>query len=240
MTAGAAGTTITFKHVKLQTDSSADAFDNPAQPIPVRVFCDPLSAIVLGSVQVVTPPPPGAPDAKADTGSTNVGQAVKVDVLANDVANDVLPIDQSSLAVTVNGTKDTAVVNADHTVTYAPIANATGTDTFTYKLCSQLPAPTTTTSTTVEVEEKIPTAIVEPAAAPCDTAIVTVSIIVPVTPTTLRVAAAAPAAAPELPRTGGGSSLPLAAAGVVIAIAGALALGGAHRLRRSSCPDRQG
>jgi LPXTG-motif cell wall-anchored protein len=228
VTAGAAGTTITFKYVKLQADSSADAFDNPAQPIPIRAFCDP-TVTVLGSVQVVAPPPPGAPDAKADSVSTNAGTAVKIDVLGNDTPDSGgLPIDQNSLAITANASKGTAVLNADHTVTYTPNAGASGTDTFTYKLCSKLPEPTTTTTTT-QVELKVPEAIVLPQGAPCDEAIVTVNIIVPVTPTTLRAAtAAAPPAA--LPKTGS-SSLPLGAIGMMCAVLGAAALGATRRLR---------
>ena len=36
-------------------------------------------------------------------------------------------------SIVSQGTKGTAVVNADHTVTYKPNLNATGVDTFTYK-----------------------------------------------------------------------------------------------------------
>ena len=109
VTAGAAGTKVQFKLVSstnphssdfgnFQIDSDVDAFGT-GDHIPIRAFCDPNGQL-LGKVQVVSPPPPGAPDAVADVATTDQGAAVNVDVTANDTANAVLAINEDSLAVT--------------------------------------------------------------------------------------------------------------------------------------------
>src|SRR5262249_1728545 len=93
----------------------ADVFAGPG--INTRAICTP-DKNTLGTVQVVTPPPPGAPDAVADVAQTDQDKAVDVDVLANDTANKTLAIDKSSLAITSGPDHGSANVNADDTVTY--------------------------------------------------------------------------------------------------------------------------
>lgn len=212
ITAGAAGTTITAKLVHLSSDSIADPFHtNGANNIPAHAECDP-DANTLGSVQVVTPPPPGAPNAVADTASTKKGTQVTIDVLKNDVPDAQLPLDANSVAVTKAPGHGNAEVNPDHTITYVPAAGFTGTDTFTYKVCSTgSPESTTTTSEQVQI-----TSVVQP----CDTAIVTIEVAASetssggsTTTTVHSTGTTVAAAASELPRTGG-SSLPLALFGV--------------------------
>lgn len=138
ITAGAAGSTITAKLSHFESDALADVFNNPNLLLPTRAFCDP-DANTLGTVQVVTPPPPGAPDAVADTAKTGEGKSVTVDVLANDTPNAQLPIDTSSVAVTSAPSHGTAVVNDDHTITYTPASGFHGTDSFQYHVCSKEP-----------------------------------------------------------------------------------------------------
>jgi hypothetical protein len=227
ITAGNAGTKVTAKLVKFQSDALADVFATTA--IPTRAFCDP-DPNTVGTVQVVTPPPPGAPNAVADVAQTDEGAPVTINVLANDVANAQVPIDTSSLAITKNPSHGGAKINtADHTVTYTPNAGFAGSDSFTYKLCSLLEAPTTTT-TMVDVSTQ--TAAVEA----CDTATVTVTVVAPVqqvtasTPTTAAAATTATTAAAELPRTGS-SSMPLALTGFGLCVVG-LATTGLARSRR--------
>jgi LPXTG-motif cell wall-anchored protein len=208
VTAGAAGTAIKFEFVKFQVDSDVDVTGGGVH-VPARAICDP-DANVLGAVQVVTPPPPGAPDAVADVTQTDAGKPVTIDVLANDVPDAELPIDPDSLEITTKPAHGTAVVNADHTVTYTPASGYSGGDTFAYRLCSmppEEPAPTTSTTSTSVPE------VAAAVANPCDTAKVTITVIAP-PPVTPEAPPAPPATTPEptvapeaeeLPRTGSGS-----------------------------------
>ena len=241
VTAGKAGTKIKFKLISsidphassfgnFTVDSDVDAFDT-GDHIFVRAFCD-ANALTLGSVSVVAPPPPGAPNAVADVAQTDEGKAVDIDVLANDTANPALAIDKDSLAITANPDHGSAKVNADHTVTYTPAAGFSGTDTFSYKLCSvPEPATTTTSTTTTEPTEVIKSVSKATAAQHCDTADVTVTVLAPqviaqapsTTPTTV-------AAAAELPKTGS-SDTPLVFIGLGL-VAGGLAVAGIARSRR--------
>jgi hypothetical protein len=69
-----------------------------------------------------------APVAVNDTVSTNEDTAAaNIPVLANDTVSGT-----ATLAVVVNGTKGSATINADNTVTYTPNLNENGADTFTY------------------------------------------------------------------------------------------------------------
>jgi LPXTG-motif cell wall-anchored protein len=223
VTAGAAGTTITAKIVKFTSDSSADVTGTGGVGLPARAVCDP-DLNNLGTTQVVEPPPPGAPNAVANVATTAMGQAVTIDVLANDTPNDQLPIDLSSLEITADPVHGTATKNADGTITYTPEAGFTGTDSFDYRICSALDEPEVEAT---EIE------------APCDTATVTISVTAPPPPppvaprgtpdTTVGITGDATGDA-ELPRTGR-SSAPLALVGTGALLAGAVALSAARRRR---------
>jgi LPXTG-motif cell wall-anchored protein len=241
VTAGAAGTTITFTIIgshdfnnslfnAFRIDSFVDAFGN-GLGIFVRAFCDPAST-VLGKVQVVTPPPPGAPNAVADVVQADENKAVTIDVLANDTPDAQLAIDKDSLAITANGAHGSAKVNADHTVTYTPANGFVGTDSFKYKLCSVPEAPTTTTTGQAVPESVRPAAVAEK----CDSATVTVTVLeaqdIAEQPTSSGPATTVAAAA-ELPRTGS-SSTPLALLGLGLCTAGLTAAGLAKSRRRST------
>ncbi len=163
------------------------------------------------------PPPPGAPDAVNDTATTEKGTAVTVDVTKNDTKDSTqaaLDIDYSSLAITSNPTKGKAEI-VDGKAVYTPNADAVGTDSFKYTLCSVLPATG--------------------GEAACDIATVSITITdaaAASTTTTTVQAAAAPTtvAAAELPRTGS-SSTPLALIGVFV-VASGLSLAGLFRRPR--------
>jgi LPXTG-motif cell wall-anchored protein len=239
VTAGAPGTAITFTIVgshefhdslfnSFKIDSFVDAFGN-GLGIMVRAFCDP-AATVLGKVQVVTPPPPGAPDAVADVAQTDENKALTIDVLANDTPNAQLAIDKDSLAITTNGAHGAAKVNADHTITYTPANGFIGSDSFKYKLCSVPEAPTTTTT-----GEIILTSVATAVAEKCDTATVTVTVLEAqdVAEQPASGPATTLAAAAELPRTGS-SSTPLALLGFGLCAAGLAAAGVAKSRRRST------
>ena len=244
VTAGAAGTKVKFvmdgatvpsqagqnnpDFGDFKVDSWVDAFDN-GSGIGVRAFCDPKN-IVLGQVQVVQPPPPGAPNAVADVAQTDQGKAVTVDVLGNDTPGSIqgqeLAMDVDNLAVTKAPAHGTTSVTDDHQITYTPASDFVGTDEFTYKLCS---IPPETTTTTIPV----PKAAVQP----CDTAVVTVTVLeaqqtAQAPPPRTAAPATTVAAAAELPRTGG-SSAPLGVLGGTLLVAGLSALGLARTRKRA-------
>jgi hypothetical protein len=250
--AGAAGTTITYRIAPkvnhglnrqedpfhpgvaawkqpysggLRVDSDVDITGSGAGHVFARAFCAPENP-VLGVVQVVAPPPPGAPNAVADVATSEEGGPVTIDVLANDTENEELEMDVDSLAITSDPSHGSAVINDDKTVTYTPASGFTGTDSFTYKICSILPAATTTTTIELDVP-KVAQAVVPPTP-PCDTAIVTINVLAAQvvvdapTPTTAAPATTVAAQA-QLPVTGR-SSVPQALAGLGLCVAGAAAL----------------
>jgi LPXTG-motif cell wall-anchored protein len=248
VTAGAAGQKVKFvmtgnpipssggqvfpDYGDFRVDSWVDAFDSN-QGIGVRAYCTPKN-IVVGQVQVVQPPPPGAPNAVADVAQTDQGKAVAVDVLGNDTPGSIdgteLAMDVDNLAVTKAPAHGTTSVTDDHQITYTPASDFVGTDEFTYKLCSILPQVTTTT-------QAVPKAKRQAAVQPCDTAIVTVTVleaqvvVEAPTPTTAAPATTVAAAA-ELPRTGG-SSTPLGLIGGTLIVAGLSVVGIARSRRRA-------
>jgi LPXTG-motif cell wall-anchored protein len=220
-TAGAAGSTITIHAGAVLTTVAVAGLGN------IALTC-PIPDDTLATTQVVTPPPPGAPNAVADVATTDQGEAVTVDVLNNDTPNLDVAIDEDSLAITTDPAHGTATVNADHTITYTPNAGFSGDDSFDYQLCSQVPT---------EITQPIPQQV----EAACDTATVTVTVVAPAPPTTegttATTAAPVTVTATELPRTGS-SSTPLALMGFGLLVAG-LAATGFARTRRKGTARRQ-
>jgi LPXTG-motif cell wall-anchored protein len=152
---------------------------------PAAVTC-PFTNAVLATTEIVAPGAPTAVDDKADT---QPGQAVTVDVRANDAASSTLAIDETKFAITTPPTKGTAsIVNGK--IVYTPNAGVSGTtDTFVYTLCS-VPGTDATQA--------------------CDTATVTVTI-------AAVQAAATPVATTALPRTGSDTpALALSGLGLVL------------------------
>jgi hypothetical protein len=209
--AGAAGSTVSFTGGQVLTTAVVGTPGNPASGQDSAVTCN-VPAEVLATTAVVTPPAPGAPNAVNDNANTPAGQAVTINVLANDTANATLAIDPASLKINSGPASGTAVINADRTITYTPNAGFTGTDSFVYELCS-----------VASTDAANPSG--------CDTATVTITVAAAAaaqtTPTT-----AAPTAAAALPRTGG-SSMPLAIGAFVLIVAGlAFALQSKTAVRR--------
>lgn len=212
VTAGAPGTTVRV----LAGESKLTA--NLTLGISPVTTC-PLGNAVLTTTQVVAPPPPGAPNAVADTAETDEGRAVVIDVLANDEPSDELPIDVASLTVSRNPGHGTATV-ANGKVTYTPDAGFVGTDSFDYTICSDVS----------DEEMQSDAVLLQQVEQPCDTATVTVTVVEtgPTGGPTTTTAAPAPsttAAAQAvgdggtLPRTGG-SNGPLLVIGLTLVAAG--------------------
>ncbi len=157
-----------------------------------------------------TPVGENAPNAIADTATTNKGTAVVIDVLANDVKNASLAIDPASLAVTVSAANGPVVVSSGK-ITYTPNPGFQGSEPFTYRVCSVIAGQ----------DPAVPLTAAQ-VALNCDSAVVTVTVVDPTVAqaTTTTTAAPAAAAATQLPVTGAGSK-PLAAIGFVALGAGA-------------------
>ncbi len=205
--------------------------------VTTTVTCTPTGANLVATISVVEPPPPGAPNAVADSGETTPGGSTNIDVLDNDEPADdgdggTLPI--LGPTVVTGPSVGTATVEVDGTITYAADAGTTATgDSFVYEICSE-----------VDVVEAL-RAKYQANGELCDTATVTIEIVQAqattttteaVTPTT-GVSSASTATDPdELPATGA-SSTPLGALGVASAIVG-LGLLTAGR-RRGAVASRQ-
>ncbi|GIU89127.1 MAG: hypothetical protein KatS3mg010_0226 [Acidimicrobiia bacterium] len=166
----------------------------------------------------MAPPPPGAPNAVADTAETDEDEPVEIDVLANDEPNDEFPIDVASLAIVKDPGHGTATV-ANGKVTYTPDGGFAGTDSFDYTICSDVP------------DEEAPSeeVLLQQVEQPCDTATVTVTVVAAAqaggstTTTAASSGSTAPAAQAvgggTLPRTGS-SNGPLLVIGVALVTAG--------------------
>ena len=90
------------------------------------------SAVATVSIQIdaVNDPPEALNDLYTTTEDTPLVIATAVGVLANDSDVDGDPLDAIKLT---DPSKGTVTLNVDGSFTYTPDANATGTDTFTYK-----------------------------------------------------------------------------------------------------------
>lgn len=75
----------------------------------------------------------GSPLAVDDAAETLEGQAVTIDVLANDREGSD-PIDPATVAIATPPAHGTAVANPDGTITYTPNATYNGADSFTYSV----------------------------------------------------------------------------------------------------------
>ena len=83
------------------------------------------------SMEVAPPPPPpnNAPTAVADSASTSEDIAVIIDVLSNDTDPDGDTLTVASLTQPTSGS---VLINADETVSYTPVSNFNGNDSFSY------------------------------------------------------------------------------------------------------------
>ncbi|MEM7545403.1 MAG: tandem-95 repeat protein [Pseudomonadota bacterium] len=106
--------------------------------------------IDVSTVNVTVTPVDDDPVAVDDAVATQVGQAVVVDVLANDI-----DVDGDALSVVANGTaaNGTVVDNGDGTITYTPDAGFLGSDSFEYTV-SDGAGPTDTATVSVDVTDE--------------------------------------------------------------------------------------
>jgi Ca2+-binding RTX toxin-like protein len=84
--------------------------------------------------------PNQAPVAVDDAETVEEDTSKDIDVLLNDTDADADGnggLDPTSVRITVAPTKGTAIPNNDGTVTYTPDENATGADSFTYRVCDK-------------------------------------------------------------------------------------------------------
>lgn len=108
------------------------------------------SIVSTATVEIIICSAPN-PCAVGDTGTTNQGQSVVIDVTTNDVDIDGT-IDVATVAPvspTANG--GTAVSNNDGTVTYTPASGFVGEDTFTYTVDDNAGNPSSVATVTVTV-----------------------------------------------------------------------------------------
>lgn len=93
---------------------------------------------------------PVAPTAANDPASTAEDNAVVIEVLTNDTAGPTAAIDPASISVTAPS-HGTAVADVAGNVTYTPVANYNGPDSFTYTVSDVTAAPGTLTSNVATV-----------------------------------------------------------------------------------------
>jgi hypothetical protein len=120
------------------------------------------SNFVLSGGSVPPDPTPAnhAPQAANDYGFTSPGQAITIDVLANDSDADGDALSVSAVAQPAHGT---VVINGDSTVRYTPASGFTGSDTFSYTVRDTAGA---TSTATVSITIAVPTASPEQMFAP--------------------------------------------------------------------------
>ena len=97
------------------------------------------------------------PAASDDTASTAEDSALTIAVLANDTGLGDTPI---TVSLTTSPSTGTASVNADNTITYTPVTNYNGTDTFTYQV-EDADHQTSTAQVTVNVVSVNDTPVLE-------------------------------------------------------------------------------
>jgi len=104
------------------------------------------SNVAVVSVVIVK----SAPTAVDDNVTTAEDTAVTMDVLANDSGNGHA-LDTSSVTLLSTPARGSAMVNAGGDITYTPVANANGTDTFTYRVKNDAGATSNTARVTVTI-----------------------------------------------------------------------------------------
>jgi hypothetical protein len=198
---GAAGSTVQFLAGPFNIEVNVTGIGT------VPVTCPaPATPVVLASTAITALPAPGAPSANPDSAVTAAGVAVVVNVLGNDVAAAGVPINPASVTVVTPPSNGTAAVNVGGTITYTPSAGFSGTDSLVYQVCSQGAPP-----------------------APCDTAIVTITVEPPPTTTTTSTSTTTAVPLPSsLPPTGGGGGSMGWLAVALVVIGGSL-IGAARR-----------
>ncbi len=105
------------------------------------------TATVDITVAAVNDTPEALGDGSASTPAATTDEDVatgQIDVLSNDTGLGDKPI---SLTIESQGSKGTATVNSDNTITYTPNADANGSDSFVYEVCDADSTPECDTAT---------------------------------------------------------------------------------------------
>ncbi|MEW5852151.1 MAG: tandem-95 repeat protein [Myxococcota bacterium] len=111
------------------------------------------------------------PAAVNDSASVNEDSPVTTTVLVNDTGLGDTPV---TVTIVTNGANGTAVVNAGNTVTYTPVANFNGTDSYTYRVTdADGQTSDATVSVTVNGVNDTPVAVADAATTNEDTAVTT-------------------------------------------------------------------
>jgi LPXTG-motif cell wall-anchored protein len=187
-----------------------------------EVRCTPTGSDILTEIDVVLPPPPGAPNANPDSAEVKPGESVNIDVLANDEAPELdrVSLGEVSLPEIMDAPSEgTAVVEEDGTITYTADSDTTATgDSFDYRICTEFDVPEAAFGKAFRPRgEQLP----------CDTTTVSIDIVQPqattVPPTDAPVTTAGGTGVSpttdELPVTGS-SSTPLGVLGFAIVAMG--------------------
>jgi hypothetical protein len=115
---------------------------------------DGIHSSAAATVNVTVRPVQRAPQAQPDVASTIAGSPVTIAVLANDTDPDADALRAEVTSAPGNGT---AVVGSDGRITYSPLANFSGTDTFTYEAVDPAGNRSNRVTVTVTVTPKPPT-----------------------------------------------------------------------------------
>ncbi|HHR86288.1 MAG TPA: tandem-95 repeat protein, partial [Candidatus Acetothermia bacterium] len=119
-----------------------------------RILCSLLLVLTVSIGMAALADTPAASD---DTASTAEDSALTIAVLANDTGLGDTPI---TVSLTTSPSTGTASVNADNTITYTPVTNYNGTDTFTYQV-EDADHQTSTAQVTVNVVSVNDTPVLE-------------------------------------------------------------------------------
>jgi len=127
-TQGSSGTTTvnldgTITYAPIPNSNGQDSF--------TYTISDGNGGVATATVDVDVTPVNDAPVANGDTAATTEDTAVTVNVVSND--NDI-DNDPLSVVSVTQGSSGSVMVNADNTVTYTPIPNSNGQDSFTYTI----------------------------------------------------------------------------------------------------------
>lgn len=142
----------------------------PADPPFLGI--DPVNPVILACTDTAGGNTP--PTARADSASTPAGVPVVIPVLANDSDIDGNVLTVSAATQPANGT---VVINQDSSVTYAPSAGFSGTNSFTYTVSDGLATATGTVTVTVLPAGNVAPVAVNDVAATPEEAAVTIAVL---------------------------------------------------------------
>jgi hypothetical protein len=144
---------VTIDAVTGEATYTPDADYSGADTFRYRI-CDLALACDTATVSVTVDPVADPPVAANDTVTTEEGEAVVIDVVANDSDPDG-DLDPATVEIVSPPSDGTATVDAAGRITYDPDPDYVGSDTFTYRVCDAQGACSTAT-VTVAVSAAVP------------------------------------------------------------------------------------